>query len=60
MQNMLEKLVGESRALERAVAGESLTMQDGIELMKYDDLYTTGTIDNTIRQKFAGDRVTFT
>ena len=51
---MLEKLVGESRALERVIAGEPLSMQDGIELMKYDDLYTIGTIANTIRQKFAG------
>ena len=33
MQNMLEKLIGESKALERAIAGEDLNAQDGIELM---------------------------
>ena len=60
MQNMLEKLVGESRALERVIAGESLNMQDGMELMNYDDLYTIGTVADTIRQKFVGNNVTFT
>jgi len=60
MQSMLEKLVGESRALERVIAGESLSMQDGIELMEYDDLYTIGAVADTIRKKFAGDKVTFT
>ena len=59
MQGMLEKLVGESRALERAMAGESLTMQDGMELMKYDDLYTIGAVADATRQKFVGDKVTF-
>ena len=60
MQDMLEKLVGESRVLERAIAGEDLSMQDGIELMKYDDLYTIGAVADATRQKFTGDRVTFT
>ena len=60
MQIMLEKLVGESRALERAIAGESLSMQDGMELMKYDDLYTIGVVADAIRQKFVGNKVTFT
>ena len=57
---MLENLIGESRALERVIAGESLSMQDGIELMEYDDLYTIGAVSATVRQKFVGDKVTFT
>ena len=57
---MLEKLVGESRALERVIAGESLNMKDGIELMEYDDLYTIGAVADATRKKFVGDKVTFT
>ena len=53
---MLENLIGESRALERVIAGESLSMQDGIELMKYNDLYTIGAVADVIRQKFVGDK----
>ena len=60
MQSMLEKLVGKSRALERVIAGESLSIQDGMELMEYDDLYTIGAVSDAIRQKFVGDKVTFT
>ena len=60
MQTMLENLVGESRALERVIAGESLSMQDGIELMEYNDLYTIGSVADATRQKFVGDKVTFT
>ena len=52
MQNMLEKLVGESRALERVIAGESLSMKDGMELMNYDDLYTIGAVADATRQKY--------
>ena len=57
---MLEKLIGESRALERAIAGEELNMQDGIELLKYDNIYTIGAVADAIRKKFVGNKVTFT
>jgi len=57
---MLEKLIGESKALERAIAGEELNMQDGLELMKYDNIYTIGAVADAIRKKFVGDKVTFT
>ena len=60
MQNMLEKLIGESKVLERAIAGEELNMQDGIELMKYDNLYMIGAVANAVRQKLVGNKVTFT
>ena len=49
---MLEKLIGESKALERAIAGEELNMQDGLELMKYDNIYTIGAVADAIRKKF--------
>jgi len=59
MEHVLEKLVGESKVLERAAAGEELGMQDGIELLKHDNHYMIGAIANTIRQKLVGDKVTF-
>ena len=57
---MLEKLIGESKVLERAIAGEELSMQDGIELMKYDNLYLIGAVADATRQKLVGNKVTFT
>ena len=42
MQNMLEKLIGESKALERAIAGEDLNAQDGIELMEEPNWHAFG------------------
>ena len=35
---MLEQLVGDSQALDRALSGEELSYKDGIELMNYDGL----------------------
>ena len=39
---VLEKLVKESKALEKAIAGEELSYDDGMELMSYDNLYMLG------------------
>ena len=57
---MLETLIGESKALERAVAGEELSFHDGIELMDYDNLHLLGAAADISRQKLVGDNVTFT
>ena len=57
---MLEKLISESKQLERALAGEELSFQDGIELMEYDNLHLLGTTADILRQKLVGDNVTFT
>ena len=57
---MLEELIGESRVLERAIAGEELDMNDGIELMNYDNIYTIGAVADVIRQKLVGNKITFT
>src|SRR5574340_801214 len=56
---MLEKLVKESKALEKAIAGEELTYDDGVELMAYDNLYMLGAAADLIRQKRVGQQVTF-
>jgi aminodeoxyfutalosine synthase len=56
---MLEDLVKESKALEKAIAGEELSYNDGIELMSYDNIYMLGAAADLIRQKRVGDQVTF-
>lgn len=56
---MLEKLVKESKALEKAIAGEELSYDDGLELMLYDNLYTLGATADIIREKRVGKKVTF-
>lgn len=56
---MLEKLVKDSRALDRAVAGEELSYNDGLELMEYDNLFMIGAAADMIRSKRVGDTVTF-
>jgi len=57
---MLEKLIGKSKALERAIAGEDLNAQDGMELMESDDHYMIGAVADATRKKLVGDKVTFT
>ena len=56
---MLEKLVKESKALEKAIAGEELSYDDGLELMSYDNLYMLGAAADLIRQKRVGNTITF-
>src|ERR1700682_476625 len=56
---VLEKLVKESKALEKAIAGEELSYDDGMELMSYDNLYMLGAAADLIRQQRVGQQVTF-
>ena len=56
---MLEQLVGDSQALDRAIAGEELSYKDGIELMNYDNLHLLGAVADDTRKKLVGDTVTF-
>ena len=57
--NMLEQLVGDSQALDRALAGEELSYKDGLELMNYDNLHLLGAVADNSRKKLVGDTVTF-
>ncbi len=57
---MLEQLVGESQALDRALSGEELSFNDGRELMNYDNLHMLGAVADNSRKKLVGDIVTFT
>lgn len=56
---MLEKLVKDSKALDKAIAGEELSYEDGMELMSYDNLYMLGAAADLVRQKTVGNTVTF-
>ncbi|MCH7876898.1 MAG: aminofutalosine synthase MqnE, partial [Thaumarchaeota archaeon] len=56
---MLEQLVRDSQALDRAIAGEELSYKDGLELMNYDNLHLLGAVADATRKKLVGDTVTF-
>jgi len=56
---MLEKLIGQSKALERAVSGQELTFDDGIEIMNYENFHIIGAIAEASRKKLVGDKVSF-
>ena len=57
---MLDQLIRESKALERSIAGEQLTFDDGMELMNYDNLHMLGAVADLSRKKLVGNAVTFT
>jgi len=59
IQAVLEQLVGQSKALDKAMAGEELSFDDGLELMNYDNPYMLGAIADVARKKLVGDTVTF-
>ena len=56
---MLEQIIGDSQALDKAIAGEELSYNDGLELMRYDNLHMLGAVADIARKKIAGDTVTF-
>jgi len=57
---VLENLVKESQALDRAIAGEELSFDDGMELMNYENMHMLGAVANNARQNLVGDTVSFT
>ncbi len=56
---VLEQLIGDSQALDRAIAGEELSYNDGLELMNYDNLHMLGAVADFSRKKLVGDTVSF-
>lgn len=56
---MLEQLMGDSKALDRAIAGEELSYNDGLELMNYDNFHMLSAVADLSRKKLVGDTVTF-
>ena len=56
---MLEQLIGNSKALDRAIAGEELSYNDGLELMDYENFHMLSAVADIARKKLVGDTVTF-
>ncbi|GBF24816.1 FO synthase subunit 2 [archaeon MnTg01] len=56
---MLEQLVGDSKALERAIAGDELSFKDGMDLMNLENFHMLGAVADVSREKLVGDTVTF-
>ena len=47
---MLEELVGSSTAIERAINGEELTFDDGMEILNDDNLHVVGAAADIVRK----------
>ena len=56
---MLDQLAGDSEALEKAMAGEELSFEDGMDLMGYGNLHMLGSVADGLRKKAVGETVTF-
>jgi aminodeoxyfutalosine synthase len=57
---MLRDLISESKAVERALAGEDLSANDGLDLLKNDNMFVVGATADLVRKRLVGDKVTFT
>jgi aminodeoxyfutalosine synthase len=57
---VLDKLVSDSGALDKALAGEELSYNDGLELMNYENLHVLGAAADHVRTKLVGNQVSFT
>jgi aminodeoxyfutalosine synthase len=57
---VLDQLVKDSGALDKAISGEELSYNDGMELMNYDNLHVLGAAADHIRKKLVGNEVSFT
>ena len=56
---MLEELVGNSTAIERAINGEELSFDDGMEILNDDNLHVVGAAADIVRKNLVGDTVSF-
>jgi len=57
---VLDQLVRDSKALDKAISGEELSYEDGLELMNYDNLHVLGATADYSRKKLIGNQVSFT
>lgn len=56
---MLRDLISESKAIEKALSDEELSYNDGLELMKNDNMFLVGATADLVRKKNVGDNITF-
>ena len=56
---MLRDLVLDSKAIDRALSGEELSYNDGLELLNSENLFMVGAAADMVRKKLVGNKVTF-
>ncbi|NDB63080.1 MAG: radical SAM protein [Nitrosopumilaceae archaeon] len=56
---MLSDLIADSKAIDKALAGEELTYSDGLELFNSQNQFVVGATADLIRKKLVGNTVTF-
>src|SRR5215210_2112829 len=57
--NLLTHISGGTPALEKALAGEELSYEDGVQLMNDENLFLLGSVADSIRKHLNGDTVSF-
>ena len=57
---VLDQLIQDSNALDKAISGEELSFDEGMELMNYENLHVLGAAADHLRKKLVGDQVSFT
>jgi aminodeoxyfutalosine synthase len=57
--NLLTHISGGTPALEKALAGEELSYEDGVQLMNDENLFLLGSVADRIRKRLKGDTVSF-
>jgi aminodeoxyfutalosine synthase len=56
---LLRELINESKAIEKALSGDELSYNDGLEIINNDNLFMVGAAADVVRKKLVGDNVTF-
>lgn len=56
---MLRDIITESKAIEKSLAGEELSYNDGMELMNSENLFVVGATADLARKRLVGNKVTF-
>jgi aminodeoxyfutalosine synthase len=57
--NLLTHISGGTPALDKALAGEELSYEDGVQLMNDENLFLLGSVADRIRKRLKGDTVSF-
>ena len=56
---MLRDIIADSKAVEKAIAGEELSFNDGMELINSSNQFIVGATADLVRKNLVGDSVTF-
>ena len=56
---MLRDIIADSKAVEKAIAGEELSFNDGMELINSSNQFIVGATADLVRKNLVGDTVTF-